>query len=196
MLPVMRQIVLALLVTIATVSIAHADGGLDKRLTSFDKDRLARFDSILAEALAEASAGGTTEDLELLNAALAGAPLPLAEDFDPTGDWKCRTIKAGGGLPLVVYGWFKCRITDDGAGWMLEKLTGSQRTRGRFYTLSATRLAYVGAGHVAGDKARNYGDDPKENQVAIAERRGDDRIVLLFPAPQYESKLDVLVLEK
>lgn len=192
----MRQIALALLVAIAGISIAHADGELDKRLTAFDKDRLARFDSILKEALAEASAGGTAEDLDLLNAALAGAPLPLAEDFDPTGDWKCRTIKAGGGLPLVVYGWFTCRIGDDGAGWMLEKLTGSQRTQGRFYTLSATRLAYLGAGHVAGDKPRSYGDDPKENQVAIAERRAKNRIVLMFPAPQYESKLDVLVLER
>ena len=25
-------------------------------------------------------------------------PLPLADGFDPTGDWKCRTLKAGGGI--------------------------------------------------------------------------------------------------
>ena len=51
-----------------------------------------------------------------------------------TGNWQCRTIKAGGISPLVVYDWFKCRVTDDGSGWMLEKISGSQRTKGRFFT--------------------------------------------------------------
>jgi hypothetical protein len=79
---------------------------------------------------------------------------------------------------------------------MLQKLTGSQRTMGMFYTLSATRLAYVGAGYVAGETPRRYGEDPKHDQVAIAERRAENRLILLFPAPQFESKLDVLVLER
>jgi hypothetical protein len=192
----MKRLVFALLLAVAACPAAKADGEMDKRLTAFDKDRLARFEAVMAEALGEARAGGAPEDVKLMDAALAGSPLPLAEGFDPTGEWKCRTIKAGGGLPLVVYGWFKCRISDDGAGWMLEKLSGSQRTKGRFYTLSATRLAYLGAGYVADQKPLGYGDDPKQNQVAVAERRAEKRIVLLFPAPQYESKLDVLVLER
>ena len=192
----MKTILMALFVTLVGATLSHADGALDKRLTAFDKDRLARFDAVMTEALAEAKAGGTPEDVKLLEAALSGSALPLAEGFDPTGDWRCRTIKLGGGLPLTVYGWFKCRISDDGAGWMLEKLTGSQRTKGMFYTLSANRLAYAGAGFVADEKPRLYGDDAKQNQVAIAERRAENRIILMFPAPQYESKLDLLVLER
>jgi hypothetical protein len=192
----MRRIILALAAVLGGISAAQADGELDKRLTPFDKDRLARAETIMAEALAEAKAGGSAEDLRLLDAALGGSPLPLAEGYDPTGDWKCRTIKAGGGLPLVVYGWFKCRITDDGSGWVLQKLSGSQRTSGTFYTLSETRLAYLGAGHYGYEKPRRYGEDPKQDQVAIVERRAKDRIILLFPAPQFESKLDVLVLER
>jgi hypothetical protein len=192
----MQKIIPALLVAVFTAGVAHADGELDGKLTAFDKERLARFDTTLAEALAEAKAGGAPEEVKVLDAALAGTPLPLAEGFDATGDWKCRTLKAGKSLPLVVYPWFKCRISDDGAGWVLQKLTGSQRTKGRFYTLSATRLAYLGAGTVNDDPPRNYGDDPKENQVAIVERKAKNRIVLMFPAPQYESKLDVLVLER
>jgi hypothetical protein len=192
----MKWIFLVFLLMLAGAPLAHADGEMDKRLTAFDKDRLARFDAIMAEALAEARAGGAPEDVRLLEEALAGAPLPMAGDFDPTGDWKCRTLKAGGGLPLVAYGWFKCRISDDGSGWMLQKLTGSQRTTGRFYTLSATRLAYLGAGHYADEKPRRYGEEAKQDQVAIAERRAENRIILLFPAPQFESKLDVLVLER
>jgi hypothetical protein len=79
---------------------------------------------------------------------------------------------------------------------MLEKLTGSQRTKGTFYTLSDTRLAYLGAGHYADEKPRRYGDDATRDQVALAERRAEDRIILMFPAPQFESKLDVLILER
>jgi hypothetical protein len=192
----MKSIFLAILIVLAGASLVHADGTLDKRLTTFDKDRLARLDAIMAEALAEARAGGSREDVQTLEAALSGSALPLAEGFDPTGDWRCRTIKAGGSLPLTVYGWFKCRISDDGAGWMLEKLTGSQRTKGMFYTLSANRLAYAGAGYVADEKPRSYGQDATSNQVAVAERRAKNRIILMFPAPQYESKLDILVLER
>lgn len=192
----MKTILIALFVTLAGATLSHADGALDKRLTAFDKDRLARFDAIVAEALAEARSGGSREDVQVLEAALSGSALPLPEGFDPTGDWRCRTIKAGGGLPLTVYSWFKCRILDDGAGWMLEKLTGSQRTKGMFYTLSANRLAYAGAGYVADEKPRSYGADAQSNQVAIAERRAENRIILMFPAPQYESKLDILVLER
>jgi hypothetical protein len=192
----MKSIFLALLMMLAGTLPGHADGEMDKRLTAFDKDRLARFETIMAEALAEARAGGAPEDVRLLEDALAGTPLPVEGSFDPTGDWKCRTFKAGGPLPLVAYGWFKCRISDDGSGWMLQKVTGSQRTRGMFYTLSATRLAYLGAGYVHDETPRRYGENPKHDQVAIAERRAENRLVLLFPAPQFESKLDVLLLER
>ena len=192
----MRKILFSLLAMTAATSIASADGVLDKRLTPFDKERLAKVEATMASALAEARAGGTAEDVAVLDAALAGTALPLAEGYDPNGTWKCRTIKAGGTLPLTVYPWFACRISEDGAGWQLEKLTGSQRTKGLFYTLSATRLAYLGAGYVNGEKPRVYGQDPKENQVAIVERRGKDKLVVLFPAPHYESKLDILVMER
>jgi hypothetical protein len=63
-------------------------------------------------------------------------------------------------------------------------------------TTAPTRLTYVGAGHVAGEAPRRYGQDTTENQVAFAERRAPNRIVLMFPEPQYESKLDILVLER
>ena len=192
----MRKILFSLLALTAATSIANADGVLDKRLTPFDKERLAKVEETVASALAEARAGGTQEDVTILDAALAGNALPLAEGYDPNGTWKCRTIKAGGTLPLTVYPWFACRISEDGAGWQMEKLTGSQRTKGMFYTLSATRLAYLGAGYVTGEKPRVYGQDAKENQVAIVERRAKNKLVFLFPAPQYESKLDILVMER
>ena len=192
----MRKILFSLLALAAATSIANADGVLDKRLTPFDKERLAKVEETVASALAEARAGGTKEDVSILEAALSGTPLPLAEGYDPNGTWKCRTIKAGGTLPLTVYPWFACRISEDGAGWQMEKLTGSQRTKGMLYTLSPNKLAYLGAGYVNGEKPRVYGQDEKENQVAIVERRAKSKLVFLFPAPQYESKLDILVMER
>lgn len=65
--------------------------------------------------------------------------------FDPTGDWRCRTLKLGKSAGLVVYGWFRCRIVDDGAGWRLDKLNGSQRVSGRFYDDGDTRMILAGA---------------------------------------------------
>ena len=62
--------------------------------------------------------------------------------------------------------------------------------------MSATRLAYLGAGHYHYEEPRAYGVAAEHDQVAIAERRAKNRIILLFPAPKMESKLDVLVLER
>ncbi len=192
----MRKILFSLLALASAASFANADGVLDKRLTPFDKERLTKVDETVASALAEARRGGTAEDVAILDAALAGPPLPFAEGYDASGNWKCRTIKAGGTLPLTIYPWFACRISDDGAGWQLEKLTGSQRTTGAFYTLSDTRLAYLGVFYVNGETPGSYGKDPKQDQVAVVERRGKNRLVVLFPAPHYESKLDILVMER
>jgi hypothetical protein len=192
----MKRLFLTLFLVLASFSPAYADGELDKLLTAFDKDRLARFDTIKDEALREARAGGDQADIKVLDAALAGTALRTSGDFDATGQWRCRVIKAGGMPPLVAYPWFKCSISDDGSGWFLRKTSGSQRTEGRFYTESDTRMVYVGAGHVSGEKPRNYGDDPKEDQVAVAERLGENRLVLQFPAPRYESKFDLLVMER
>jgi hypothetical protein len=109
-----------------------------------------------------------------------------------TGNWQCRTIKAGGLGPLVVYGWFKCKVSDDGSGWMLEKISGSQRTKGRFYTDGDSRLIYLGSGFVSGEKPKAYGRGPDTDQVGYAFRSGQAEWRIEFPAPRYESKLDII----
>lgn len=174
----------------------RADGTLPKLITADDAARLKQFDAVKEKALAGARTQGEPGDVKILDAALAGSPLAIAGDFDATGAWRCRTIKMGGGLALVVYAPFKCSISDDGAGWFLKKLSGSQRTQGRFYTESATRMIYLGAGHIYDEPPRKYGDDTKENQVAVAELLGKNRLVLQFPKPVYESDFDLLVLER
>ena len=188
----MRRLIFLLFLLIQP---ALADGGLDRLLSADDKARLAAFGETLSDALDEAEEGSTADRM-LLQKVLGGKPLPLAGEFDPRGKWRCRVIKVGGLLPLVVYPNFRCVIAEDAISLTLEKLTGSQRTKGHLYAESPTRLIYVGAGHVDGEAPRRYGDDPQQDQVAIVERRAANRIVLLFPAPHFESKLDIMVLER
>ena len=193
----MRKIIGLLIAAFFFATPALADGELDKIISDFDKARLANFDKTEAEALSEALRGDPAE-VEILTAALSGKPLPIEGDFDAVGNWRCRVIKAGGdtSLPLVVYGWFKCKITDDGSGWFVTKISGSQRLTGRLYTKSATEMVFLGAGHVNDDPPRKYGEDAEHDQVAIVTRRAKDRLVFAFPAPKFESKLDVMVLER
>jgi len=175
---------------------AAADGEIDKIMTAPDKARLASFDKVRAEAIAEARKGGSREDVATLDGILAGKALAFSEGFDLTGDWQCRTVKLGGNLPLTVYGWFKCRVSDDGSGWKLDKLTGSQRTAGAFYTDSDTRLTYLGVLYYGDEKPKKYGRDPDRDQVAYAVRQDENRVRLEFPSPKYESKLDILELRR
>lgn len=173
-----------------------ADGVLPKIITPADTERLAQFDSVKATTLAEARAKGAPADVKILDAALAGVPLKTEDGFDASGTWHCRKLKLGGGLPLVVYPPFKCVVSDDSSGWFLRKVTGSQRTQGRFYTESATRMIYLGAAHIWDEPPGNYGDNAEQDQVAVAERLGENRLVLQFPKPLLESDFDLLVMER
>ncbi|MBE1206746.1 DUF4893 domain-containing protein [Aminobacter carboxidus] len=184
-----RQLILAVAIA-ATATFAHADGVVQKLITPADKARLEKYDATRKEALQQAKAGQAGE-VATLDAIVAKKPASFS-DFDMTGNWQCRTIKAGGLGPLVVYGWFKCKVTDDGSGWMLEKISGSQRTKGRFYTESDTRLIYLGSGFVTGEKPKAYGRGPDTDQVGYAFRSGPTAWRIEFPAPRYESKLDII----
>ena len=192
----MRKTVFLVLVSFLMSTPTFADGELDKILSRDDKQRLDDFPKTEAAALAEGLHGGTPDQIDILTNALSGKALPLNDDFDATGNWKCRVVKVGGSLPITPYNWFKCRISDDGAGWFVEKISGSQRLSGRLYTQSDSELVFVGAGHVNNDPPRNYGDDPEQNQVAIVTRRGENKLVFEFPAPKFESNLDILLMER
>jgi len=173
---------------------ALAEGVVQKLMTPTDKARLEKYDETRKTALAEAKGGNAAEVAEL--DALLAKPLLSTPDFDLGGEWRCRTIKAGGLSPLVVYGWFKCRMNDDGSGWKLEKISGSQRTTGRFYDDGEKRLIYLGSFFVAGETPKPYGSGPESDQVGYAFRTGPAEWRIEFPSPQYESKLDILEFKR
>ncbi|TWG93851.1 uncharacterized protein DUF4893 [Mesorhizobium sp. J18] len=184
-----RSILASLL--ILSPSAALATGEIEGLITDHDRQRLEDYETTRDEAVAEAKEGGSEADIAVMEEVLEREPVPF-EGFDMTGYWQCRTIKVGGLASLVVYGWFDCRVIDDGSGWMLEKLSGSQRTKGRFFTESDTRLTYLGSYFVAGDTPKKYGNGPETDQVGYAYRSGEDTWRIEFPAPARESKLDVL----
>ena len=169
-----------------------------------DQERLGYFDEHLGRALRAALAGGAPEDVAVLTQALAGLP---RGDLDPSGDWRCRTLKLGGLTPLTAYADFDCRITPKGPGaWRLEKLTGSQRVAG---TITATQggTYFTGVGHVGDAPAAGYAAlDPfdqtplEPNQthavVGLFEQPAPDRARLMEPAPILESAFDVLYLTR
>jgi hypothetical protein len=173
---------------------ALATGEIVNLITKADQKRLDDYGPTRVTALAEARKGEPA-DVAVLDAILAKRVISF-QDFDMTGNWQCRTIKAGGLAELVVYGWFKCRVTDNGAGWMLEKLTGSQRTAGRFFDDGDKRLIYLGSGFIAGERIKPYGNGPETDQAGYAFRTGPKEWRIEFPAPYYESKLDILEFKR
>ena len=175
---------------------AMADGALPRVMTAHDQQRLDTYEATRASALAEARAGGSADDLRVLDAVLSGSPLSFGEGFDMTGTWRCRTLKLGGTLPLTIYGWFTCRVTDDGAGWRLEKTTGSQRTTGRFYTIDDTQLVYLGTLNMGSEGPIPYATQADRDQVGVVVRPAANRLRIEFPKPAFESSLDILELQR
>jgi len=188
----MRFLAVALAAILAaSAGPAFADGVVQKLMTPADRSRLEQYDATRKAALAEARSGGDAAEFTALDALLAKPPLPTA-GFDLGGEWRCRTTKLGGLSPLVVYGWFNCRVSDDGSGWKLEKISGSQRTTGRFYDDGEKRMIYLGSVSVAGEKPKPYGSGPESDQIGYAFRTGAAQWRIEFPAPRHESRLDIL----
>lgn len=115
-------------------------------------------------------------------------------DAMPDGDYRCRTIKLGGLLPLTAYGYFHCAISENGT--RIEKTTGSQRFSGSLDTTSGA-VFYRGALHYGDEQPIAYGADAERDQVGCIYRVGDEtsgRYRLELPAPQFESTHDVIEL--
>lgn len=192
----LRKIALLTACIVLAAGDAFADGVVQKLMTTADKARLDQYVETRKAAINEAKKAGDPSKVKELEALLA-KPLVAFSTHDLTGIWQCRTIKAGGDFgALVIYGWFRCKVTDDGSGWVLEKTSGSQRTKGRFYDDGDKRSIYLGSFFIAGDPIKPYGSGPKTDQVGYAFRNGVNAWRIEFPAPYYESKLDILELRR
>ena len=167
-----------------------------------EQSRLARFDEIAGAAILQALQTGSEADVSALATALSGEP-KVAFDQGLSGDWSCRTMKLGGTTGLVVYTPFDCRLTFQNNGYVFEKLSGSQRTKG-LLEMRNGRAVYVGVGFVAGETPPAYadlapefeGDGAIQPDIAVFERVSNTRARLMFPAPVVESDFDILELTR
>jgi hypothetical protein len=189
----------ALLLLMVAASPVIADGTFDKNMTRADLDRYLDFDMIKAEALVEARKSGPAEKLDELDAALAGAALPLDSTFNLNGDWTCRMITLGGPIEIALLPEFPCRISDADPGslwWKFETLAGPEMMTGTLYEDDPARRVFLGAVIGPNDTPRDYGKDPDTNLVAIVTRRAEDKLVFEFPGPEQGWSFAVLVLER
>lgn len=167
-----------------------------------ERQRLDQFHASAGRAVLQAMSGGNLGDIDLLQEALSGSPLP-ALGTSLAGHWSCRTIKLGGSIPLIVYAPFKCEITPDGAAFNFVKSTGSQRGIGQI-TLKDGTIIYLGVGHVADADPMLYSDLPPEDfgneiyqpQVGIVEQTSLNMVRIMFPAPVNEGLFDLLYLTR
>jgi hypothetical protein len=190
-----RLAYMAGLALLMSTSAASADGPLASLLSANDHHLLADHDRRRDIAIAEARAAADPATRATLDTLLASKTVALDEREDLGGPWRCRYLKLGKSAGLAIYGWFQCRIRDDG-GWVIQKTTGSQRTRGRLYRLNALQHIYLGALHYGYEMPTWFGQDPSRNQLALVKGTADGRLLLEFPAPLAESALDILELAR
>ena len=119
------------------------------------------------------------------------------------GNWRCRSLKLGGMTPAMVYGWFHCRIWDQGGSLRFEKITGSQRMAATL-TPAGNGYAYRGAASAKGEPLHRYSGDgasvgatrTPDDQDGFLEVLTDGRARIEIPHPIQESDYDVIELRR
>ena len=173
----------------ATLACALPDG---VAISAADAQRLEGFAASRSQGLAEALVAEAAADRALVSRLFSrgdGAPDTIAD-----GDYRCRTIKLGGLLPLTAYGFFDCTIAKGGT--RIEKTSGSQRFSGLLRPTDGA-LVYRGALHYGDGQPMAYDADPERNQVGClyAVPDGTDgHYRLELPSPLFESTHDVIEL--
>jgi len=168
--------------------------GLADLLTDPDRGRLERLYESRARGLAEALAEGGSADARL------AAGLLTAERSKPDaaalpGRRQCRVVKLGGPAPLVAYGRFACEIREEAGGLAIEKLTGSQRFRGRLAPVE-DGFVYRGVGYTDYVPERPYGEAETQDSVGCLTRLPDGRLLLELPEVRVESKHNLVELSR
>ena len=190
----------ALAVIVCTSTVALADW--KQQATQFDLQRLSRLTDARARGLDESRRGPGTGDASAI-AAVENVSPQRASARDYVGNWRCRTIKLGGITPYVVYAWFNCRISSRDGELFLEKLNGSQRTRGYLYEDDGA-FVYLGASSVADEPPHQYSGNgasvgaiaTPDDQIGVMTMIGPGHARLEMPFPVQESTLDVLELKR
>lgn len=186
------RFLLVALVALQPVAALACEVPADVTVSDADQARMSGFLRSRAQGLGEALVAESTSDRALVSE-LFSRPDSAFEGI-ADGDYRCRTIKLGGLLPLTAYGFFACRVSEDGT--RIDKLSGSQRFSGTLHA-SGDAVFYRGALHYGDEKPMAYGKSDERDQVGCLYPVPDDeaaRYRLELPSPLFESTHDVIEL--
>lgn len=166
--------------------------------TESDRNRIRRWRNSWVTALAQARAGGHGGEIDR-EGPLLDPDAGLAGARPPPGDYACRTIKVGAaaaGLPdYSVTPALACRIEESGGRLRFTKLDGPQRPIGILFADNDRRLVFLGTLQLGDEvNAIRYSRDAERDLAGLVERVGPRRWRIAFPAPHFESLLDVIEL--
>jgi hypothetical protein len=168
--------------------------------TEADRARLRKWRNTWIAAVKEAKAAGHQAEIAAAGPLLQ-PDVGLNDIGLKPGGYRCRTIKLGAkaktNLAYVEYPAFDCRIgAPEGKGGMLfVRTAGPQRPIGRLFPDDNLRMIFLGTLQLGDEEGSlRYGHDKARDMIGIAERVGPGRWRIAFPAPAYESKLDVIEL--
>lgn len=167
-------------------------------LEAEDITRMARLQTTRFMGLAAALKLDNSAERQTISALFSGGFSPITSAERVIGKYQCRTIKLGGNLPAIVYGWFDCDVFPEEAALVIRKTSGSQRFFG-LLAPAANGLAYKGALHYGyEDISKFYGQDSERNQVGCfsAIDESMNHFVLELPAPKFESVHDVIEFKR
>jgi len=165
--------------------------------TDDDRERLRTWRTAWETALTKARA--TDPQAIAADPLLFDPDRALPDAGIPAGTYRCRTYKLGAAgtamRDFTAYPWFECRVDDEGEVDSLHKRTGSQRPTGLIFRDTPSRMIFLGT-LVLGDETSplRYGTDATRDMVGYVERIGPKRWRWVFPAPRFESLLDVIEL--
>ena len=180
----------------ATTPAAMPTGDWRTIATSADAKRLREWRASFVKGLARARAGHAAEITREGRLLDPDAAIPGAI---PNGRYRCRVIKLGaksdGLLNYIAYPGFTCRVRQERDVQGFAKLSGSQRQVGLILPGDALRQIFLGT-LVLGDEMRamQYGRDPERDVAGWVERIEPNRWRIIFPAPSFESLVDVVEL--
>ena len=184
---------------VALLVVASAGQAADWRraATPNDRGRLRGWRDAWVAALSQARAMPAGASAIARDRVLYDPDHALVDPVPPAGDYRCRTVKLGGGdaLSFVPYEWFRCRVGGGRDAASFAKTTGSQRPVGMIYPDTDARAVFLGT-LALGDETRAmpYGRDRSRDMAGIVERIAERRWRLVLPYPAFESTLDVIEL--
>lgn len=164
-------------------------------ITQHDKNRLREWRNVWVLALSQARTAGFGARIAA-EGVLLQPDAALEQPAAPDGDYRCRLFKLGKAVVssspgFIAYPAAHCRIADG----RLDVLDGVQRPGGQLYPYDGSRLLLLG-GLAVGDEQGTvrYRRDDDRDLLGLMNRIGPQRWRVAFPAPAWQSRLDVLEL--